>query len=867
MDPGSEPTNGLSASSAAERLSSEGPNELPRAARRHPLKIAYGILSEPLIVLLIAAAVLYGIFGEPRDAALLAGSVVVITALDLYQQNRAEGALDALRELSAPEVVVVRDGVHRKVPAREVVTGDLVVLAQGDRVPADAEVSTNRGLVVDESLLTGESVPVRKSEGNGRSEWARPGGDGLPFVYAQTLVLHGQGLAVVRATGPRTEVSRIARALEGVAVETPLLQRQMRRLIATVTILAGILSIVVALAIGLRTSDWSAGLLAGLALAIALVPEEMPVVLTIYSVLGARRMAGQQALARRFGAIPTLGAVTVLCTDKTGTLTMNRMRVAEVRDPPSATGTSASPAETTRARVLGWAYLASDPTSTDPMESALAEAGRRHQVEVVPGFAPVLVRSQPFETSTSYSAAVWKIGGGPGGLVAIIKGAPERVLQLGRLTASELDRWTSVLQEMASRGLRVLAVAQSPVPSDDLTLDLGQLTYRPIGLVGFEDPIRPGVTEAIAECRRAGIRVILITGDFPATASAVARSAGIESPDRVRTGEELNGFDARGLDKVLRETNVFARSTPETKLAIVNALKQRGEVVAMTGDGVNDAPALRAADVGIAMGRRGTDVAREAADLVLLDDSFPTIVNAIRSGRGIYSNMRKAISYLLAGHLAIAGLAVVPVLLGLPPVLFPVEIVFLELLIDPNSSLTFQAEPEEPGIMTLGPRDPHEPIFGLSAIAWTLVAGATALAGSLGVYLWLLTTGHGIDESRGLAFSTLIVSNLTLVLVNRSFSTSWVQSLRVRNPIFWFVMFGGAVLLIASLYLPAVAGLFGFTPPAPTDFLMAVGVGFASVAWFDLLKVHLLELRVAPIGSGPTPAGPGATSVPERGPA
>ncbi|HZY93067.1 MAG TPA: cation-translocating P-type ATPase, partial [Thermoplasmata archaeon] len=801
-----------------------------------------------LILLLIAAAVLYGLFGEPRDAALLAGSVVVITALDLYQQNRAEGALDALRELSAPEVMVVREGHRLKVPAREVVRGDVVVLTQGERVPADAEVSVDQGLVVDESLLTGESVPVRKSEGTGASEWERPGGDGRPFVYAQTLVLDGQGLAVVRSTGPRTEVSRIARALESVEVETPLLQRQMRRLIVTVTILAAILSVVVALAVGLRTSDWSAGLLAGLALAIALVPEEMPVVLTVYSVLGARRMASHQALARRFGAIPALGAVTVLCTDKTGTLTVNRMRVSEVRSGPEAAGTFPTRPAGGGDHVLGWAYLSSDPTSADPMESALAEAGRPHRFEASPGNEPELLRSQPFQASVGYSASIWRVGGHPGRLVAVIKGAPERILALGGLAATERGRWNSLLEEMASRGLRVVALAMTPIPSGDPELDLRELTFRPLGLVGFEDPMRPGVPEAIAECRKAGIRVILITGDFPTTAAAVAEAAGIEFPRRVVTGHELSSLDDPALDRVLEETNVFARSTPETKLRLVEALKRRGEVVAMTGDGVNDAPALRAASVGIAMGRRGTDVAREAADVVLLDDSFPTIVQAIRSGRGIYSNMRKAIAYLLAGHLAIAGLAVVPVLLGLPAVLFPVEIVFLELLIDPNSSLTFQAEPDEPRIMQVPPRDPSEPIFGVSAIAWTLVAGVTALAGTLGVYFWMLVSGHGVDESRALAFSTLIVSNLTLVLVNRSFSTSWIQSLRVPNRVFWVVIVGGGALLAASLYLPAVAGLFGFIPPAPGDLLLAVGVGFASVAWFDLLKRHLSEHRVAPAG-------------------
>ncbi|MCI4354787.1 MAG: cation-translocating P-type ATPase, partial [Thermoplasmata archaeon] len=543
------------------------------------------------------------------------------------------------------------------------------------------------------------------------------------------------------------------------------------------------------------------------------------------------------------------GAVTVLCSDKTGTLTQNRMRVRETRAfPDRSPPATAGPDEE---RLLGWAFLASDPTAADPMEGALAEAGRSHLSAVVADGTPVTVRSYPFESRRLFSGALWRLDPNAAELTAVAKGAPEAIFRLTRLPSDQLAQWTHAVEEMASGGLRVIGLAQATVRNGTPTEDPTTFPYRFAGLVGFEDPLRPGVAGAIRECREAGIRVVLITGDFPVTASAVARSAGIDRPERVVTGAELDRMDTILVRRTVMDTNVYARITPEAKLRLVVALKAEGEIVAMTGDGVNDAPALRAAHVGIAMGQRGTDVAREAAGLVLLDDAFPTVVDAIRTGRGIYTNMRKAIAYLLAAHTAIAGLALVPVLLGLPVVLFPVEIVFLELIIDPSSSLTFEAERGELDAMRRPPRDPEAPLFGGSSIAWSCLEGATALVASLAIYAWALSSGHDTDVSRSLAFSTLLVSNLTLVVVNRSFSTPFVRALRFPNPIFWSVLAVGVGLLLASVYLPPVAGVFGFEGPAPGDFLLAVVAGFASVAWFDVLKGRLAEgpsARAAPVG-------------------
>ncbi len=852
---------GLSEAEAARRLREDGPNELPRGHRRGALTLLGEILKEPIIALLVGGAIVYFFFGELRDAILLAGSVLVIIGLDLYQGRHAEQALEALREMSDPEIEVVRGGARRRVPRREIVRGDIVVLSEGTRIAADAVVVDGIDLRVDESLLTGESVPADKVTWDGAVPWRRPGGGESPFVYAQTLVVAGHGHAEVGATGARTEVSRIASALASVETETPVLVAQTRGLLLSVSALAVVASLVVVLILGVRDGDWLLGLLAALAAAIALLPEEIPVVLSVYTALGARRMARHRALTRKFAAIPTLGAVTVLCTDKTGTLTQNRMAVqATAVDPAEGIRVAhdlaaAGPREHDLVRV---AVFASELDPVDPMEVAIRDAGVALAVPVPRSDDERRVRRYSLSRDFLAVTQVWA-GARPGEWVVSSKGAPEALFDVCGLAGEERARWQSAVLAMGEEGLRVLGVAEAVLPPDgrseaDLPEDPRQFPLEFLGLVGLADPLRPGVPEAIARCRAAGVRVVLITGDHPATARAIARRVGLARPDDVLTGDELDRLDPAERAARSRSVDVYARFAPETKLALVEALKADGEIVAMTGDGVNDAPALKAAHVGVAMGHRGTDVAREAAGVVLLDDAFPTMVEAIREGRGIFANMRKAVAYLLAIHVAIAGMAVLPVLLGAPLILYPVEIVFLEFVIDPTSALGFEAEPEDPDTMRRPPRRPDLPLLSRRALALALAQGVLVLAAAYGLYAGGLALGAGDNVARTLGFSALVSGNVVLILTNRSLSVPFPRSLAIPNRRLGLVVAGAFGLLLGAVYLPWLEPIFRFAPlPAP-EFLIALGVGAAGAIAFEPLRLGLRGTE------GPSPAPPRPTA-------
>ncbi|HJV37464.1 MAG TPA: cation-translocating P-type ATPase [Geothrix sp.] len=841
---------GLSEAEAQLRLERDGPNELPFRDRRGFLAIAWEVMREPMFIMLVAAGTLYLLMGEHGDAAMLLGFVFVVMGITIVQERRTEHALEALRDLSSPRALVIRDGRQHRIPGREVVPGDILVLAEGDRVPADALLRAGLHLSVDESLLTGESVPVRKTASTEAHAMEPPGGDDLPSVFSGTLVTAGQGVAEVLATGLQTELGRIGKALQLVEPESTFLQRETGRLVRTFALLSLGACLTVVVLYGLTRGGalevWKEGLLAGIALAMATLPEEFPVVLTVFLALGAWRISRHRVLTRRMPAIETLGAATVLCVDKTGTLTLNQMTLRRLDVEGHAQDLAATGPDLPEPmhELMEYAILASRKDPFDPMERALHAAGKTWLMETEhlhPDWS--LAREYPLMPGLLAVTHAWNHRDDQ--VVVATKGAPEAVMNLCHLPPDRRATVDARVAELASRGLRVLGVARGRYGAADLPEAHHDLDLDFVGLLGLEDPVRPSVPAAVAECRTAGIRVVMITGDYPATAVSIARQAGLPHPEHVLTGPELDQMSDADLAARIREVDVFARVVPEQKLRLVAALKANREVVAMTGDGVNDAPALKAAHIGVAMGGRGTDVAREAADLVLLDDDFSSIVAAVRMGRRIFDNIRKAVAFILAVHIPIAGLSLLPVFLGWPLLLLPVHIVFLELVIDPSCTLIFEAEAAEPDVMRRPPRDPEERLFSLKATGLAVLQGITALAACVAVYLLARPT-HGHDAARALTFAGLVASFLAIILANRSWSRSILGSLGSPNPALWWVLGGTTACLALVLAWPVAQRLFHFAPLHGLDVPLALGVGFASILWFEAFK--LLRHRTAPAG-------------------
>jgi Ca2+-transporting ATPase len=816
----------------------DGYNELPYERRRSLFAIAFAVLREPMLLLLIAATALYLVLGDLQEAIILFASLAVVVSITLYQEHKTERAIDALRDLSSPRASVIRDGQTCRIAGREVVVGDVIVLAEGDRVPADAIVRDCTSLTVDESLLTGESIPVRKQPDSGAAgEHARPGGDDQPYVYSSTLVVSGRGIAEVKATGPRTEIGRIGKALVTVQPERTPLQKEVGRLASLIG--AGALALCGGLTVIYMTlhHDWVEGILAGITLAMALIPEEFPVVMAVFLALGAWRIAQRRVLTRRMPAIEALGATTVLCVDKTGTLTLNHMAVsmiyAEGQYYEVAGGAQAMP--TAQQEVLRVATLASQIEPFDPMERALVELGERALAEPA-AREWALAREYPL---TPARLAVTRVGrlAGQAELIVASKGAPETIAALCQFDGAQLSELHAQVIVMADRGLRVLGVARASYDGDELPDDPGLYDFAFLGLIGLADPIRPTVPDAIRECYSAELRVVMITGDYPQTARAIARQIGLRQTETCITGVELDGLSDAELRERVGTTAIFARVVPAQKLRLVQAFKARGEIVTMTGDGVNDAPALKAAHIGVAMGGRGTDVAREAASLVLLDDDFSSIVAAVRLGRRVYTNLRASIAYLLAVHVPIAGMSLLPVLLGMPLVLLPVHIVFLEFIIDPACSIVFEAEPEAPDVMRRPPRNPNEPGLSWRVIATSMVEGLSVLVIVFAIFVFDLNRFHNPAEARALAFTTLVIANLALILSNRSLTRPIYATLRRPNRALWWVLGGTVAALALAIFVPFLRNLFQFGPLHADDLVLTLVAGLASIAWFEVFKV------------------------------
>lgn len=826
---------GLSSDEASERLVREGPNALPSEARTSVWATVGQVIREPMVLLLVTASVIYVLLGDRLEAIMLSLSVAFVVTIELVQERKTQGALDALRDLTSPRALVIRDGQPVRIPGYAVVTGDILVLSEGDRVAADATLLDVRALLVDESLLTGESAPVNKRVTTGGEVATHPGGDDLPFVYSGTLVVKGRGTAVVTATGVQSVIGKIGNELGSEPPASPL-SEEVGYIARIMAVDAVALSLALAAVQWLHSGDFTGGILAGIALAMSLLPEELPIILTVFLAIGALRLSRTRVLTRRMAAIETLGSASVLCTDKTGTLTENRMTVsclyrdgifAEVRG-----GVILEPA----LDVLEHGILASPRDPFDPMDIAFHRLGgellnggpRLH-----PGWQ--LVREYPLSSELLAMGQAWR----PPGLADVVisvKGAPEAVAAICRLTKSEAEDVRRAVETMASRGLRVLGVATATAPESALPDTLRAAGFHFLGLAGLEDPVRAAVPDAVAQCRAAGIRVLMITGDYPQTAAAIARVAGLENPDRVLTGAELASLNDEELGARLEEVDVIARAVPEQKLRIVRALAADGHVVAMTGDGVNDAPALEAAHIGVAMGGRGTDVAREAADLIVTDDDFASIVAGIRLGRRIFDNLRKAVVYIVAIHVPIAGVSLFPALLGWPLVLLPLHIVFLELIIDPACSVAFEAEPEEADVMTRPPRAGGSRLIDRRVVLTGVTQGLTVLIAAFALVAVLHVRGYSEGSVRAAGFAAVVGGNIALILTNLEWAAERGQHPRRRNRIAMLMMVGSVMALCATLLLPPLRGMFRFDAIPVWLGAGAFALGFISPGWFEAAK-------------------------------
>jgi magnesium-transporting ATPase (P-type) len=845
--------DGLTGSEAATRLAAHGPNALPEAPRRHPLARFLLQFHSTLIYVLLAAAAAAAVLEHLVDAAVILAVVIVNAVVGFLQEGKAEAALAAMRRLVSPRAHVLRDGRRQTVSVADLIPGDVVLLEAGDRVPADLRLLRARGLLIDEALLTGESVAAGKHEGAAPHE--APLGDRHSMAFSGTLVVAGQAHGVVVATGANTELGRIGKLVQSVEPLTTPLLRQIDRFGRRFALFVlGAAALLFAYAHFLRGWVWVDALIAVVALAVGVIPEGLPAVITITLALGVQRMASRNAVIRRLPAVETLGATSVICTDKTGTLTRNEMTAVHVAGPRHtlhAEGAGYAPvgallsegdaddadALADAAPMLRCALLCNDArlherggawhVEGDPMEGALLALGAKAGLDAEHERAEWLrVDEIPFDAGHRYMATLNR---GPAGeTVAFVKGAPEAVLAMVDLAPEEVSRWERALADAAAQGLRVLGFGAKPLPADRIRLRMADLAegVQWLGLVGFIDPPRPEALDAIQQCRGAGIGVKMITGDHAATAAAIAERLGLGPGMRAVTGIELDTVPDDALPALVKRSSVFARTSPQHKLRIVRALQSQGAVVAMTGDGVNDAPSLKQADVGVAMGIKGTEAAKEAAEMVLLDDNFASIVNAVHEGRTVYDNIRKVIAWTLPTNGGEALGVTIAILAGLALPMAPVHILWVNLVTAVTLGLALAFEPPEPDVMARLPRPSDAPLLSRFML-WRVGLVSTLFAAiTLGLFFSALSRGADVESARTLVVNALMAMEVAYLFNVRFLSMpsiTWRAALGTPA-----VLVALAVLTLAQLaftYLPALNRAFGTQPLGPAELALAVGAG------------------------------------------
>jgi Ca2+-transporting ATPase len=806
---------GLSAAEAAHRLGEHGPNEFALAKRESLVGELAEALFEPLQLLLIAVGVLSLIFGELRDAIGIFAIIAAVAAIETVTELRARRALDALKSLAAPQARVVREGQTVVVPAKELVSGDVVVVEAGDLAPADCRVIEASALATDESALTGEAEPAAK--GSDVVEADADLAERSSLLHAGTPVVSGEGRAVVVATGAESELGKLGRMVAGEEEPATPLQQSMAELARVILVIAITVSVLVPLVGFLRGQPFTTMLLAGLTIAFATIPEELPILVGVLLAVGGRRLARRGALLRRLRAGETIGAVTVVVTDKTGTLTENQLRLVRLEG------------DRERLLALAAATLARERSGTvaDPLERSLAGAAGNLAV------AGEVVASFPFDPTRKRMSRIWRRDGD---VYVSAKGAPEAIIERTSLSDDERRRALATAERLAEEGLRVIAFAEATRPDLPPDADEAERELRLVGFAAFDDPLRAGVPEAVAALHGAGVATIVVTGDHPRTAAAIARRAGLGGGDVLVGGAQLATIADAELSPRLRDGAVVARATPADKLRIVRLLQGRGEIVAVTGDGANDAPALAGANVGIAMGKRGTDLAREAADLVLTDDAYPTIAAAVEGGRTIASQLRRAVAFYLGAKVALVLAILVPLALGMPSPFTPVQIVVLELFMDLGASVAFVSEPTAPVAMRRPPRDPARRFLDRAEVGAIGLVGLALFVGVLGAFLFV-RAHYGADYGGVAAFAAWLVGHAAV---------AWALRARPRLPLtanVAFPVWAAAAAATAFVLASLLAGQLGLSalPAGAWSVVAAAAAASALLAAFGRRALRVSE--------------------------
>ncbi|WP_242850109.1 cation-translocating P-type ATPase [Clostridium polynesiense] len=820
---------GLSSWQVNELREIFGYNEIPCGSKFGVVNKFISVFKEPMFLLLFGTSLLYFILGEISEAYTMLFFVAFVSGITFVQEWRTEKSLEALKKLTASEVTVLRDSKKEKIKSVELVPGDIVYISEGERIPADGEVIEASSFYVDESLLTGEAEPVLKKVSNYEKKDLVVNEGSQRCLYSGTISLYGSCIMKVKSTGINSEYGKISRCIkESREVTTPL-QKKVGSLVKSLAAAGMILCVLAVLLDYLNTGNILKSLMSGITLAMAIIPEEFPVVLTVFLSLGAYRLSKNHTLMRKVSAVETLGSATVLAVDKTGTITNNDMELVKI-----CTDKIYNAEEYKDKALRRLMILSCEKEPNDSMEKAMLLYADNFVNEKDKELLNNVKVKIPFNPETKRTVKIYNM---ESGYYAAVKGSVESVLHLCNLPSEIMDKLKKDADSMAEETLRIIVLAD--VHSDILHENVEDYVLNFRGIIGFRDTVKEGVKECIEVCRKAGIRVVMITGDYSKTAMSIGREAGLILKGSVITGEQLDKMNDLELKKAVNVCNIFSRVIPEHKMRIVKALQENGEIVAMTGDGVNDAPALKNADIGIAMGERGTEVAKEAAHMVLMDDNFQTIVNSIKDGRRIFDNIRKAMVYIMVLHIPIIAIALLAPLFSLPQLLLPVHILFLEMIIDPTCSIVFEGEEAEAYIMNQQPRSPKEPLLTRGMVFKVILQGFSMFIAAFVPFNHLLSKGVSVETARSFALITIAVSNVVLVMVNRSNTEMLFNIFRERKNTARLLINSLAVIMAAAItYIPFLQEIFKTASLSLTMVISAVLLGIVSSVWWEAVKLY-----------------------------